>query len=604
MGDQQVVNEKRKMFGSHFPIKFKKIEFIRIVLLFAILFLLLNAYIFSVDHQDQWVLNGIEFPYFIFIILYVFYFYSEKRYDVLILFAVIIRMTFVLIPSFKYLFFLGKSIDQHIQFSLAKYIINDGGFARLSDYRYGSTVQYYIGFPFLHLFFGIFSIFLGIPLENTFKYLPVLLNTIYPLLTYYIVKNLKMNKYNDLFKYSIFISSVPISVSITYIITGSMFVFIFSYYVLSQIIQIMSSSKSEIKNVILFILFILGAIFTHSLFTLHFLILISVSIFILYVSRARDKIIKNFQQIETLIFIAILIDITWIIYKITPLKMLKNFLRSRGMAVAITPTFSTLYKINLISTLKIILLYYGSDIFISAFIIISIITIYLKKKKLKNYKTEYDFFKVIILLIWCFSILGFVFGISSNYWQRVFRISYLIYPFLYAIFLAEFNFTKIKKYVELAFFSSIIILSSLQFYACPLLIPSASSVSPDLPSDEPLVYKGMVNSIYQREMISYAEKNVRGRIVCDKVTRNQIFGLTKRNFSSAYLTWYYPPNRLIYPDMKERNYRFLLIHLPGVSGSFEERAIVRTTKIILNMIYDPNHDIIYTNSESFILLKR
>ena len=53
--------------------------------------------------------------------------------------------------------------------------------------------------------------------------------------------------------------------------------------------------------------------------------------------------------------------------------------------------------------------------------------------------------------------------------------------------------------------------------------------------------------------------------------------------------------------MKVREYDYLLIHLPGISGAFQERAILRSDDVILEMIYSDENNIVYTNSQSFIL---
>jgi len=589
--------DKNLNFKSYFGCKL--IIIIRLIFLFSVVFILLKSISLSVDYQDQWDLKGLELPYIVFIITYLVYVCFENRLNMIVLFTVVSRLTFCLIPILKYDFFLGRSIDQHMQFSLANFILNYGEIADKNFLKYSYTVKYYLGVPVLHLSLGIYSIISGMTLNQSFKYLPVMWNTIYPLLTYYIVKHTVINNNKNVFKYVLFLSSIPFSLSITYLITGSLLIFIFSYYILSQVLKIINKKDLKIRDILIYLVLITAAITSHSLFTLHFIV------FLLTITFVYDKFLKKIfnRVIYRLFSLSLVMNIWWLAYQEIPIEMLNKFLRARGISKSITPTFYELYQLNIISTLKIMILYYGVDIFITLSISLILVMLILNHKKYEKYKAVYQYMIIMIIALWCLSGIGFILGISNKYWERVFRMTYLVYPFLYFLFYQELSFTKIKKHVMFGVFAMTIILASVQFYSPPFLIPAASTVFPDVSSDEPLVYRGRVNSIYQREMVYFAEKYVRGMIACDAVTRNQIRGLTDREFSYSYLLRYYPPDKMIFPDIEEKDYRYLLTHLPGVSGAFEERAIIRSDEVILNMIYDESNNIIYTNGESFILFK-
>jgi len=146
------------------------------------------------------------------------------------------------------------------------------------------------------------------------------------------------------------------------------------------------------------------------------------------------------------------------------------------------------------------------------------------------------------------------------------------------------------------------VLATIQLYGYQPLMPSASSISKDLPMDEPIGYRVWVNSAYQRNMITHTEKYVPQDtlIACDAVTRNQIIGLTNHNFSSNHIAWYYPLDKTV----PERNYNYFLIHRPGKSGAFNEKAEIRTGFLITESLYKSTYNILYNNGESYMLSLR
>jgi hypothetical protein len=169
----------------------------------------------------------------------------------------------------------------------------------------------------------------------------------------------------------------------------------------------------------------------------------------------------------------------------------------------------------------------------------------------------------------------------------------ILFPILAGLLI--FRTCKKKRWLAAIILSLIVLLATLQLYKCQPLIPSANILQGNLPASEPIVYVNNVNSIYQRQMIEFARNYVRGRIVCDRVTQNQMRGLTEFSFSYAHIMSYYPLDN----SQPERRYDCFLIHLPGVGGRLYEPAEMRTRDLILEAIYDSN--VIYTNGESYAL---
>jgi hypothetical protein len=249
--------------------------------------------------------------------------------------------------------------------------------------------------------------------------------------------------------------------------------------------------------------------------------------------------------------------------------------------------------------IKIFILFYATTILFIFSIGVNLINMIQKYIKNKYIEMDQPYLHIYIITIWALTFIGFVLGISNKFWQRTLSMAYIVYPVLYGISYIKIN-TQKKNYIMLLVISIIAIATTIEFYDHPYFIPPASTAFSNITSDDPLLYRGNVNSVYQRDVVLMSEKVIRGSIASDRVTNNQLRGFTNRDFYYQYVIRYYPPDTIVYPDLEIREYEFLLLHLPGISGPFQERAILRSDDVILKMIYS-DVNVLYTNSQSFIL---
>jgi hypothetical protein len=135
-----------------------------------------------------------------------------------------------------------------------------------------------------------------------------------------------------------------------------------------------------------------------------------------------------------------------------------------------------------------------------------------------------------------------------------------------------------------------------------LIIPNIFTIfiyQPILPKEnnEYVVDYRSVNTIYQYNMIQFAEDHyIKGlKMGADYVTSWQMAGLTSTSFYAGYL--YLDP----LTDNSTKASMFLL-HYSGIAGPLNEKLEYRTQDK-LNQI-KINNNIIYDNSQSFILLTR
>ena len=566
---------------------------LKLVLIVEIIFLLGNAAIISRDYQDSWTLEGLEIPFMVFMITYTISFIFEKKITWMVILAVICRSTILLIPNLKYVWFQGRSIDQQVHYNLARYIHDEGHLATQAVFSGSISHQFYTNTPLMHLSFAIFSIITNIPVLNSYKYLPVLWSPMYPLITYTMIKKLKLTKKPTLLKYALFFSSVPISPALSYIVTGSMFGVLLSFLILSQIVILLQ--KNDRRHLVLLFFFSSALIMAHSFSSVQLIILISIVIFLL---RLFSTKIKSYREI--LMAIALL-TIAWLMFEATkPLESMVDTIVSSARGILPTTgfipfRFFELAHTNIFESLRITLIFYGAEIFM-AFLTLLSIPLVLKIQRQSN---ALRFLFLFIASIWGFLMIGTILRVGAFFYVRIMRWPLILYPIFASIFLLQIN----KRKGVAIIFSLVMVLATIQLYGCQPIVPPANVLLKDLPPDEPLVYIVQVNSIYQRQMIEYAEKYVRGRIACDGVTTNQINGLTRHNFSQTYVIWYYPFSRLLDESIPEKEYDYFLIHLPGKSGAFKEQAEIRTRSLILGALNNLTYSIVYSNGESYILAK-
>ena len=581
--------------------RLKPLYILRIVLLIATVILFSNAVAISRDYQDSWVLEGLEIPFAAFVICYAMTFFSEKRMTWLVALATICRSVLTLIPNLKYVWFMGRAVDQHRQFSLANYVYDEGHIALGPYWREESVTRIYIDTPLIHLTFPCFSMISGIPLLYCFKFLPVLLSSIYPLLTYTVIKKLGFRKETTVLRYALFVSSLPIHPALSYVITGSMFGVLLSFLVLSQIVKLLRVNNRS--DWLLLIILSCALVMTHSFSSLQLaLLILGVSV----MQRFSFLQIKSYLKTLTVSLI-LLLNLGWVMLQAPyALSYMAKQIVNMGILLGIYPKegfipqrFFELTRLSIFESLKAILVYNGADVFLLLLMIASFIFLARSRK----WSNTLKFVWLFNVLLWLLLIFGVVSKLGAGYYKRILRLASISYPVFFGILVMHIGRTKIGSVASASFLVVTMVLAPIQSYGCQPIIGSANVISRNLPANEPIVYTGSVNSIYQREMIYFAKDYVRGRIACDAITTNQIIGLTEINFSRTVI-WFYPFSRLLDESIPEKDYDYFLTHLPGKSGPFEEKAEIRTRSLILEALYNESYNIVYSNVESYVLDRR
>ena len=145
-----------------------------------------------------------------------------------------------------------------------------------------------------------------------------------------------------------------------------------------------------------------------------------------------------------------------------------------------------------------------------------------------------------------FLLFEFVSGFGRIEYGRLIAYALPLCVFLIGLVLWRFDeslsriTTKPKmRNLAFAFFVFILVSSSLiQFYRFQPLVPRSNTLSNDLPEDEYITYFGIVNTIYQIKMISFADTFFdNGKVTSDEVLDTKFMASQALHFSpNTYFT--------------------------------------------------------------------
>jgi len=569
-----------------------KSRILKLALIIEIIALLVAAVAMSRDYQDSWVLEGLEIPFAIFMVTYAVYMLTEKRVTWLIVFALICRSVILLIPNLKYVWFQGL-YDQHSHYRLTQDIYNEGHIP--SGRLYSDT-------PLMHLLFVIYSLITNAPILQTFKYFPVLAWFIYPLLIYLVIKKSGLMENSSILKYALIISSIPIKFETSYVVMGTLCGSLLSFLILLQMIKMLRNNDR--RDWLVALIYILSLVATHTYSSI--MIMVALLAICLILLLLRSKILLKLTSLSVVLTVVV-VNFTWLSFKAT--HIFDTIIGIEILYIKRSIGFETIYKtsvpprffeIGFVDELKTILVFHGADILLIILTLIGVMVVI--KKYCDRSKPTLMFFSLYVVSLWLFLVAGvFLFRHAEQWYERLITLSFVVSPIFSGISL--FYIKKKMRNTTLIIFVIILLLMALaaiELYRCQPLIPPSTTISKDLPTDEPLVYVNIVNTAYQRYMIKHAERHIPNGVpvACDRISLYQIRGLTGYSFSHFH-QYYYPFLKLLDQNVTERKFDHFLIHFPGKSGALHEKAEIRTRGLISQVIY--NSSVIYANGESYIL---
>lgn len=545
-----------------------------------------------------WILDGIIVPtgIFIFFFLIVATFVRENKK--LVILAALFLVVMNLIPGLKYPFFQGV-FDTPGHYRFTNQIVTLGHVPEGEFYSesYGDN-------PGMHILMGCFSIISGISVNEVFKFVIPMLWSLVPLITYFITKNVVDETVQ---RYTIIASSFLVIRG--YLIVGTNLALI-PYYLLIGVFLRYVFAQSKKRAFLIFSIVSFTLVISHGVTPFFVsLLLIGILPILSFFSKIRRKSVGSFPVSALVMPCLFYVTLLWTWWMNTTgfnLDMFAGLInRLLNSATPVVPT--RFYEIPLLPQLQVLIVSYLANAIMGILSLFGLL-IFLRKIRRNELsrKTE-TFYIYIIALLGVIAVFLFVQFVSNFGMIQYSR--FIAYAMPICAFMGGWTLWRFEKFLNgisakprirnLAFASFLFLLISsclIQFFPYQPLVPRANVLSTNLPENEYIVDLLLVNTVYQKEMISFAEKySKNGRIASDEVTRTQMFGFSEPSFFSRHI-WY----KILIPAPDQNiEWDLFLLHT-SKAGPFGEKVEYRTKERIENIRLTAGN-IIYDNGESFII---
>jgi len=276
----------------------------------------------------------------------------------------------------------------------------------------------------------------------------------------------------------------------------------------------------------------------------------------------------------------------------------------------IAPIPARFSQIPLLAQLQILTVFHLGD-FVMVLLGLFGFFIFLRKSRKKEFSNDTQAIYLLLTILLGIVILFLSFQFASRFGTLHYS-RFIDYAIPLCVPLAGLTLWQLNGFLEhisskvirnIAFALVLLVLffsCLIQFFSYQQLIPRADVLSSDLPNNEFIDCIGRVNTQYQKEMISFAERySSDGRIASDVVTRYQLHGFSNYSFVLRHI-WYSP----LYFEAgwhtdKNLQWNLCLLHT-SKAAFFQEKVEYRTRERIQDLRLKAGN-VIYDNGESFIM---
>lgn len=576
------------------------------LLVFYIAVAMIFFYVISLNqrnYQDVWILDGIAVPTAIFVCFSIVVEMLIQENKKLVIFAACFLFAMSLIPALKYQLFTG-CFDSPGHFRFTNEIVSLGNVPETEFYS-----ESYGGNPGMHILMSCVSIVSGISVNDVFKFvIPAVLSTV-PLLIYFITKDLSSDTIQ---RYTIIASGFPVITA--YVVFGTNLAMIPYLLLVAIFLRRILIKRYQSEFWLLFVILSLGLIISHgvtALFAAFLLMGAPLILKCLEMTRTKTSMLLSRFPASTSIapplLYVVLLAAWWTNISIFNLETLAGYvwmLFTGETAIALIPV--RFYQIPLFAQLQVLTVFHLGDFVMGALSLFGLFILHRKfrRKEFSN-ETQSIYLLLTILLGIGVSFLSFQFASGFGALQYSRLVAYVM-PLCVPLagltlwqlkgFLGHISSKVVRNMAFALFLFVLIFMCLIQFFPYQPLIPKADVLSKDLPENEYIIDLGRINTVYQKEMISFAERHSsNARITSDKVTMAQMYGFSNHSFFSRH-TWHSP---LIPNQDKDLLWDLFLLHT-SKAGPFQEKVEYRTNEKIENHRFKAGNTI-YDNGESFII---
>lgn len=555
--------------------------------------------VFSVQSRyEAWILEGILLPTVVFVFLSLLAEIFARNIKELVIVAAFFLVAMNSIPGLRYELFYG-CFDTPAHYRFTEQVVSLGHVPE-DEFLSGS----YGGNPAMHIFMACFSIMSGISVNEVFRLVIPALMGLAPLITYFATKNVLDDASQ---RYAVVASALPVIRG--YVITGTV-LSVIPYSLLIGVLLKHISTRTKTRTLFLiFAVLSLVLVASHTVTPLFVSSLLIGMLPIFSFFKAIKKKPSGLPSVSGLIVLCslnvVLLWTWWTNMSPFYVNMFTDLLISLfEPATSVVPM--RFYEVALLPQLQLLIVFHIANAVIGM-LSVSGLSVFLRKagkdELSREARTFYENVIAILVFVTVLLLIQLVSDFGAIEYSRIVVYSIPLCALLGGLTLQHLEkaLTTIRavRIRKLAFASLLFILALsclVQFFPYQPLVPRANVLSESLPGDEYIIDLVAVNTVYQKEMISFAEKHSEhGRIASDGATRYQIHGFSSSSLFSRHI-WFSP---LISDPDRNLEWDLFLLHT-SKAGPFQEGPEDRTEGKIFDLRLKAGN-LVYENGESFII---
>jgi hypothetical protein len=561
-----------------------------------VLALLLNVR----DYQDSWILENITVEAFVYVLAFSIFVAVCRDNRILAIACASFVIILNAIPNMKYELFQG-TFDSVTHYAYTRDLVS---LAHVPST--GSLAATYQDFPGMHIFTGSLSIVLGVSINVAIKIVTSMIIGIIPLMTYVATNHVFEPNVQ---RFMVIASGLP--TVMVYELTGTGFALPFFFFIICLIlVSARATSGNKRQYVIVLLVSVFALIFSHAATTLYLIVFLGVVVLLLkFSSIERKPVIMSYQKVKIPVLgTLIIMTISFATRLNFESGNVLNMLTEAGVSIlshsgtSLIP--ATFFKVPLFAKVIFFGLSYANDAVIALLCCAGIFVLFLKpgndiRKACKEFHT---FLLCLLCTILTLLALQFLLGFSEIEYVRLMSYGIVLSPFLVGPFLwyihKYFSQHRLGVVAVVLLLFACISVSMLSIYPYQPVAPMANVLSPNLPNNEYVFDFRSVNTVYQVNMVFFAQSFSTSRVIvaADTVTRCQIVGFANDAFNSR--TLYYSP--LDHPNL---DWTLFLCHYDGKAGPLNEPLENRTSERLNDLKNSLGNDVVYDNGQSFIIAR-
>jgi hypothetical protein len=551
-------------------------------------------------YQDSWILQDIFVPTILYVLTFsvVVVLLDNNKLIALVCASFVILL--MAIPNLKYELFTG-TFDSVAHYGYIRNLVSLGHVPST-----GSIAPSYEDFPGMHILIGSLSIILGISINAAIKLVTSMIMGIIPLMAYFATNRIFEP---NIRKFIMVASGLPAVTS--YVLTGTAFAVPLYFCIMCLILRSLLT-KNERQHTIVLLIFVLGLLISHAMTTLYLISFLVIALLLLKFLSIKERWVlsarASYQKARVLVIGILIFLIVSFAARLTfgSGNVLQTFTNA-GMDLLIrhssglVPT--TFFKLPFSAKVVFLAVSYAMDAVIVLMGCIGAIVLFVKfrHKDREIYEKFYMFLLCFMGAILALLAFQFLSGFSGIEYERLIYYMMVLSPFLVGLLLWHLGhyFSRYRfgsALVVLVLFSCISV-SLIQIFPFQPIVPRANVMSPDLPENEYIFDYRLVNTVYQENMILFAESfsSNRTMVASDIVTGWQIRGFANYAFA----------NRVISDSpltVQNLSWNLFLLHYDGKAGSLNEPVENRTSER-LTELKGTLGNAVYDNGQSFIIAR-